>query len=85
MGERLRVAESAVSSLGEHCAVLPHLPSLSREMEELRHAKERAAVLEAENQALRRSLKKAAVSSPSADVEANDDLEGSPQPGELVV
>lgn len=93
MGERLRVAESAVISVGEHRgstarAALPHLTSFEGafgEMEGLRHAKERAAALEAENQALRSSLKKAAVCSPSADGDADDDLEGSPQPGELVV
>lgn len=59
-----------------------------RTMEELRQAKTRTAALEAEIQSLRASSK--AVISPVRNIDAggedlDDDLEGSPQAGELVV
>lgn len=60
----------------------------NRPMDELRRATKKVAGLEAENQALRNSLKSAAAFSPIRNVtdsEPDDDLEGSPQAGELVV
>lgn len=61
----------------------------NRAMKELRQARTRSAALEAENQAVRGSSKKA-VTAPVRNIDANgeyldDDLEGSPKPGELVV
>jgi hypothetical protein len=115
MGERLRVAESAlaVHALAEQHAARSHSSIIlrnsatgelsttearaleaiaseqhaKRAMEELRQAKTRSAALEAENQALRSASKKV-VLSPVKNIDANhldDDLEGSPQAGELVV
>ena len=60
----------------------------NRAMEELRQARTRSAALDAENQAARGSSK--AVTAPVRNIDANDeylddDLEGSPKPGELVV
>ena len=95
MGERLRVAESrlATSKGPATEAQLSYEPIASEErakqaMEELRLAETKAAALAAENDSLRSSLKQAAVFTPvrnPADDEPDDDLEGSPQAGELVV